>query len=382
MTNSHDCDFDCDFGPSPASFQGLSPVTSLGVLTCVGADAASFLHNQLSNDIIGLEVHEARMAVFCNAKGRMQASMQVYRESNETFFLVLPLTLLAQTLKRLSMFVLRAKVKITDASEQFEILVAMGLSPRQLGLASEQATESHMAWRSGSLGLLGSAFWGLDTPQINPDIQTGFWVQLYPALEQTRTLFIKSKGLVCPKVLNDLTVLPSEAFALSEILSGVATIDLSSFEQFVPQMLNMESIGAVNFKKGCYPGQEVVARSQFRGTLKRRALIIASHTELKAGQDLFDWLDPREPCAQVVQVTEMKGQNGETGLFWAIACFSVQSLNSEESEFALSKPASKVLASHKSAPLLWSKHLGSSAPDQVPHHIALSPLPYALLEDL
>jgi tRNA-modifying protein YgfZ len=69
----------------------------------------------------------------------------------------------------------------------------------------------------------------------------------------------------------------------------------------VPQMLNYESIGGVNFKKGCYPGQEVVARSQFRGTLKRRGYIVTSETALQAGQEVFDSREPEQPCGQVAQ---------------------------------------------------------------------------------
>ena len=83
-------------------------------------------------------------------------------------------------------------------------------------------------------------------------------------------------------------------------MSGVTLVTQPVFEAFVPQMLNYESVDGVNFKKGCYPGQEVVARSQFRGTLKRRTARVHSPVALQAGQDIFTPADPEQPCATVV----------------------------------------------------------------------------------
>jgi folate-binding protein YgfZ len=83
-----------------------------------------------------------------------------------------------------------------------------------------------------------------------------------------------------------------------QVRSGVAAVCAATSDLFVPQMLNYESVGGVNFKKGCYPGQEVVARSQFRGTLKRRACLVHSHTALEPGQDVWG-TDPDQPCGTV-----------------------------------------------------------------------------------
>jgi folate-binding protein YgfZ len=94
--------------------------------------------------------------------------------------------------------------------------------------------------------------------------------------------------------------LSTEVWAWAEVMSGVTLVSQPVFEAFVPQMLNYESVGGVNFKKGCYPGQEVVARSQFRGTLKRRTALAHSPAALAAGQDVFTPTDPEQPCATVV----------------------------------------------------------------------------------
>ena len=339
----------------PSVFHGLALVERRGVMCCEGADAADFLHNQLSQDIKGLAVGQSRMALFCNAKGRMQASMWVHRKSESQFYLLISQSLLPQTLKRLSMFVLRAKVKLSDVSAHFDLWASLGLdTPLQAEVLSSEVGASY-----------------------------GFSIQLLPALGQKRVLLALPKGQSLPSSFSDLPRLSPQLFELSEIFGGVATIDTASFEHFVPQMLNMESIGAVSFKKGCYPGQEVVARSQFRGTLKRRALLVVSPAELKAGQELFDLNDAREPCGQVVQVAEFESN------FWAIACFSLQSLLPKELEFTLptnthtiAEPTEAAKEAHSELKLLWSEHLSSISAEHPPEHLALIPLPYALLEDI
>jgi len=92
-------------------------------------------------------------------------------------------------------------------------------------------------------------------------------------------------------------------------MSGIAWVEQATFEAFVPQMLNYESVDGVNFKKGCYPGQEVVARSQFRGTLKRRAFIAQSAVPMTAGQEVFSSLDATQPCGLVAQAASDGGSH-------------------------------------------------------------------------
>jgi folate-binding protein YgfZ len=98
-----------------------------------------------------------------------------------------------------------------------------------------------------------------------------------------------------------------EHWAWGEVRSGVATITAPIVDAFVPQMLNYESVGGVNFKKGCYPGQEVVARSQFRGTLKRRAYLAHSPSALHAGQEVFHGSDASQPSGVVAQAAAAPG---------------------------------------------------------------------------
>jgi len=122
-------------------------------------------------------------------------------------------------------------------------------------------------------------------------------VQLYPAGSTPRQLCITAADVAPPAG----APLDLDAWRWGEVTSGVATLSAPVFEAFVPQMLNYESIGGVSFKKGCYPGQEVVARSQFRGTLKRRVFIAHSELAMEAGQEIFSADDPEQAVGTVVQ---------------------------------------------------------------------------------
>jgi folate-binding protein YgfZ len=261
---------------------GISPLPHLGVIQAQGEDAANFLHNQLSNDVLLLPVGHARLAAFCSAKGRMQASFIVIKTAPDTVLLVLSMDLLAQTLKRLSMFVLRAKVKMSDATNQWALRGFLGDSARALWAEGAQTAQGDMA------------------PWQTVVASGSHTVALYPAVVGDATV---PRALWIAPVDQPQPSGPEVGGGVwqwSEIMSGVTLVTQAVFEAFVPQMLNYESVGGVNFKKGCYPGQEVVARSQFRGTLKRRTARVHSPVALTTGQDVFTPADPEQPCATVV----------------------------------------------------------------------------------
>ena len=310
------------FTPS-APLNGIAPLPHLGVIRAVGADAASFLHNQLTNDVLLLKEGQCRLAAFCNAKGRMQASFVVYKRSAEEVLLVCRKDLIAQTVKRLSMFVLRAKAKLSDASDDFQLL----------GLAGDAVAHA----------LVGAPSFTLE-PWQRHAAGAADVLSLYPALGQARALWLAPKDVTAPAG----QVLTADLWQVGEVMSGIAWVELATFEAFVPQMLNYESVDGVNFKKGCYPGQEVVARSQFRGTLKRRAFIVQSAAPMTAGQEVFSSLDASQPCGLVAQAAN----DGDTH----VAVVELQLSATENS----------------------SLHLGA-ADGAV---LSLLPLPYALREDI
>jgi folate-binding protein YgfZ len=247
---------------------GIAPLSHLGVIRAEGADAAKFLHGQLTQDFALLGQDQARLAAFCNAKGRMQASFIGFKSSPTEILLLCHRDLLAPTLKRLSMFVMRAKAKLTDATADFALY----------GLVGDGIATAQPAWTLASAG----------------DATT---IALYPAEGQARALWIAPAQTPPPAG----PALSPELWLWSEVRSGVATVSQPIFEALVPQMLNYESVGGVNFKKGCYPGQEVVARSQFRGTLKRRAAIGHADLAMLPGQEIFHSSDAEQPCGVVVQ---------------------------------------------------------------------------------
>ena len=264
--------------PDYALPAGAAALDHLGVIALNGPDAASFIHNQLTNDFLLLDAQHARFAAFCSAKGRMQASFIGLQGQSEQLLLVCSRDLLAATLKRLSMFELRAKVKLHDASAENALWGLMG---------------------SACMALQDSAAW------TAAQVDGAHVIELYPAQQSRRQLWIGAANSTPPHAQQS----SAADWALGEVLSGIATISGPVFEAFVPQMLNYESVGGVNFKKGCYPGQEVVARSQFRGTLKRRAYILRTldawpqtgDAPLAAGQELFSALDTEQSCGTVVQ---------------------------------------------------------------------------------
>ena len=257
-------------------FEGVARLTHSGLIRAQGEDAAKFLHGQLTNDFSLLDLSQARLAGFCNAKGRMQASVIGFKRNQQDILLLCSADLLAATLKRLSLFVMRAKVKLSDASAEFEVY---GLAGTALANAIQNIAVD------------------ADKPWAKADFDDATVITLYPADGIARALWLAPSGRPAPAGVS----MTAEQWAWGEVRSGVASVSLPTFEALVPQMLNYESVGGVNFKKGCYPGQEVVARSQFRGTLKRRAYVAQAATSLTAGDELFTASDPDQPCGLVVQ---------------------------------------------------------------------------------
>ena len=313
---------------------GVSKLEHLGIIRVTGADAASFLQGQLTNDVALLGMNESRLAAFCSAKGRMQASFTIYKrpaldtaQATPDIYMICSRDILAPTLKRLSMFVMRAKAKLTDVTDEFSIY---GLTGNTINSIANQA---------------------INTP-ATVIFNTSTAIALHPALGQTRALCITPVGDSAPAG----ETLSAELWNWGEVHAGIATITAPIVEAFVPQMLNYESVAGVNFKKGCYPGQEVVARSQFRGTLKRRAYVVnidSDVTQPVVGHEIFHDSDAEQPCGMVVQVAKNPA-------------------------YDLQKGFSAIVSMQVSAAEGGKLSLGSASGA----NITLLPLPYPLLEDI
>jgi len=253
-------------------FDGIAPLPHLGVVRAEGEDAVKFLHGQLTHDFALLDLQHARLAAFLSAKGRMQASFIGFKRSPTEVLLVCSRDLLAPTLKRMAMFVMRAKAKLSDASDDFMLY---GLTGNAIEKIAGRAIDTGTKTDFGNISIVGLA----------------------PAGATPRALWVAPVGTPAPTG----ELLAENLWAWGEVQSGVATLTAPLVDAFVPQMLNYESVDGVSFKKGCYPGQEVVARSQFRGAIKRRAFLAHADAPLQAGEEVFNAADPDQACGVVAQ---------------------------------------------------------------------------------
>lgn len=277
-------------GAEPAN--GATALTHMGLIRAQGADAVKFLHGQLSNDVALLGMSEARLAAFCSPKGRMLASFVLFKLAADDVLLACSQDLLPATLKRLSMFVMRAQCKLSDASQQFTLWGLAGTAANQWADATQLGAAT---WAKATLPDSPAAPSSLPTPVTFvrlPGAGTG--PQAVP-----RLLACVPSVEGAPLVNWAAPELTLAQWQLLGVRSGVVMVSQPVADAFVPQMLNYESVGGVNFKKGCYPGQEVVARSQYRGTLKRRAYPVHCDAPLQVGQDIFHSSDAEQPCGTV-----------------------------------------------------------------------------------
>lgn len=275
----------------------VCPLDSVAVLRVSGPQGADLLHAQLSQDFQNWPADQARLAALLNPQGRMLADFIALQWAPEQIVLLLDATIAASALQRLRMFVLRLKCTLDDVSAQLQ--------------------------RHGLLGATSSDFPAHLAPPTQPwevrRLESGaLLLRLPQAGGAVRCLLLGDSTQPAQQALQAglaaLPALPPSEWALQDIRAGLPHITQATQQLFVPQMLNLELIGGVNFKKGCYPGQEVVARSQYRGTLKRRTYLVSSAAPLQAGQELVHAADPGQPCGVVVNAAP-----DDNGRWWALA---------------------------------------------------------------
>jgi folate-binding protein YgfZ len=268
--------------PAPTT-NFVAPLTHLGLICASGDEAATFLHNQLTNDVEKLGTAEARLAGYCTPKGRLLATLLMWK-TPAAIYLQLPREIQPAVQKRLQMFILRAKAKLADAGDS---VVA-------LGLAGRAATAALAPWFPAPP----SAPYGV----VHAD--AGTLIRLPDADEAPRFQWLASPDLAqqaWPLRAQTLQPAGPTAWRLLDIRAAIPLVVQATQEQFVPQMINFEVLGGVNFRKGCYPGQEIVARSQYLGKLKRRMLPALVHaTGVAAGAEVYASTDPAQPCGQIV----------------------------------------------------------------------------------
>jgi len=258
----------------------VSPLTHLGMFECTGEDAKTFLHNQLTSDVNHLSPGSAQRSAWCTAKGRMQASFVLYRHGLD-YRALLSSDLLLATQKRLQIFVLRSKVKIADLSGSHEFI---GLS----GPQSEAALHS--------AGLPAPA-----KPMDTADFADGTIIRL----EESRFVIIAASETAADlwkKLSANVRPVGTPVWHWLDVQAGIPRIVEATKEAFIPQMVNFDKIGGVSFHKGCYPGQEIVARTQYLGKVKRHLYRIHAADPIIPGASIFAPDSPEHPCGMVAYV--------------------------------------------------------------------------------
>ena len=223
--------------------------TGLAVMRIDGDDATAFLQGQLSSDIAALAPGKAQWSSYNSPKGRMLASLRVWRDPDGAFGALVAADLAASIVKRLSMFVLRANVRVaarTSASTQ-----AVG------GPAAGAAIEARLRCAALPDGAVAAA----DRRATVVGLDDRRFVVVADAPDD---------DAVAHDLARAATPSPDAIWRWLAVEAGVPTITAATSDQFVPQMLNWDAIGGVNFQKGCYPGQEIVARMRYLGRLKER----------------------------------------------------------------------------------------------------------------
>jgi len=229
-----------------------SPLTDLAVIEVAGNDAQAFLQNQLTNELRDLADGSSRLAGYCSPKGRMLALFRVLR-SGAAFQLCLPRELAAPISKRLQMYVLRSKVTLRDISEERLVLGTVGLEPADLGFAQAAGLAPDQGAVADDVTII----------RVRGERPRHLWLSTPEGMRALLGRF-KEYRLAGPMV-----------WRWQDVRAGLPQVFATTQEAFVPQMANLDLIGGVSFTKGCYPGQEIVARMHYLGNLKRRMYRIA-----------------------------------------------------------------------------------------------------------
>jgi tRNA-modifying protein YgfZ len=247
-----------------------------GVIGVDGDDAVTFLQSQLSNDVTGMAESQLRMAGLCTAKGRLLGSFFVLRQG-KLVFLVCRKETIAALVKRLSMFVLRSKCKVRDCTADYQL-----------------------AFLPGS---------GLSSPmRVQWDEQGNATASLRVLNGTTPGFQLVASKVQAEQEVQEVNGDDNFEFALQQL--GIAYVSQPTVEMFIPQAINFDLVGGVSFSKGCYPGQEIVARSHYLGKVKRRVFQATATGSLAvtAGQDVWLAGKENEPAGAVATAVNFNGQ--------------------------------------------------------------------------
>ncbi len=287
-----------------ASGHVMADLSHYGLIEAVGEEARDFLQNQFSNDMRLVGVSQSQVSAYCSPKGRMLAAFRVFQQG-ETFYLRLPRSILEPTLKRLRMFIMRSKVTLEDASDT---LVRFGFagpeaSQRLADILDTIPTEANAVAENPGLSVI-------RLPDPTPRFEIHGEPEAVIALWR--------------RLARQATPVGANCWAWLDIQAGIPEVLPATVEAFVPQMVNLEALDGISYKKGCYPGQEVVARMHYLGKLKRRMYRahVADNVLPAAGDNLYS---PKETEQSVGKIVEAQpGPNGGIDLLAVIQIASAE----------------------------------------------------------
>lgn len=241
------------------------PLEYNSVIEISGDDASQFLQNLVTNDVTGLAVNQAQYAGFCNPKGRLLAFFTLIHRRHG-FQIIVPTCTASSLLARLKMYVLRSKVTITDVSNQVACL-GLVTNKNSAELPLELAENDYQ-------GIEAEHYFSLKLPSTDQR-----WLIVCPG-EQLASVYALIK--------DTLPLAPPAFWDVLDIKTGIATVKAETQEKFTPQQLNLDLNNAVSFSKGCYPGQEVVARLHYLGKANRRLFLAEANTahKIEIGSDV------------------------------------------------------------------------------------------------
>ena len=249
------------------------PLSGFSILEVSGKDARGFLHGQLTNDLNALTVNHSQFSAWCNPKGQVIGNFIVIRREGG-YLLILKSSLKDQARKRLGLYVLRADVSIHD--------------------------------RSGQLALLGIAHTWLDTGRL-----VGIEGLTTAALPNGSNRYLLAgaagaMGAALDTLSGRVALAGSRLWEQLDIQAGIPWIGQETQARFLPQMLNLDLLRGLSYQKGCYPGQEVIARLHYRGKLKKRLALFKAATDLHVGDRLYQ-KDLNNAVGDIINATAPDG---------------------------------------------------------------------------
>ena len=291
----------------------LADLSHYSVIRANGEDVVDFLQGQLSNDIKLVDENSGQLSAYCNPKGRILANFRIFKRE-ENYFLRMRADISDATLKRLRMFVMRSKVELIDCSDELSRMgIAGGNSPQALSNLFKNLPQK----TDDSITENGITLVKLAGPLAR--------YEAYGSLDKIKELW---------EILQkEASTIGENSWNLLTIRAAIPEIVSETVEAFVPQMVNLQAINSLSFTKGCYPGQEVVARMHYLGKLKRRLFICSAETDTLpiSGESIMTSDENEQKVGQIVSASWSDGKNIEF-----LAVLQIEKAEKEPLHIALS----------------------------------------------